>query len=1094
VIVNAIGGPQILSVNSTDATCGSDNGSIAISALGTGILFSIDNGSNWSTDSTFTNLAAGSYFIQVKDSNCMAPYVANPVIIGVLNGPQIISVISINTTCGLSNGSISISASGSNLMFSINNGTTWQTDSVFLNLSAGSYTIRVKDSTCEVPYINNPVIISTTAGPQITEVEVTNATCGINNGSITITASGTGTILYSINNGYTWLTSNLFSNLAPGSYYIKVKDDNCEVTYPNNPVIVSTTGGPQIISVIASDATCGQNNGTISITASGSGNLQYSIDNGATWQTSGDFFNLAAGSYLVKVKDDYCETVYPANPVVVNTIGGPQILSVLATDATCGQDNGSIIITATGSGTLLYSIDDGANWQAGGQFGNLAAGSYLIRVKDDYCESIYPANPVVVNTIGGPEIISVNTTDATCGQDNGSINITATGTGTILYSIDDGANWQASGQFMNLAPGSYLIRIKDDHCEIIYPNNPVLLNSISGPMITLVGPTNTTCGNDNGTISILASGGDSLMFSIDNGASWTSDSVFTNLPVGLYNILVKNKICITSFINNPVSISAIPVPEITSLSAIDPRCHNGSDGYAIVNVSGGTQPYSYAWNDPMNQVSAQATNLKAGIFSVVITDASGCQDSASVVISEPDSAMLSNIWITNNTCYGDHNGSIHVEVSGGAGPYTFTWANGFTGNHLENLAAGSYRLLVTDSRGCTFDTIIEVLQPDQLIAYATITSPIIVMGGSATIQVSGTGGTGPYSGTGTYFVNAGTYSFQITDSTGCLATASISVPDAGKVLTNDTSACLGDHIVLPLIVYNFEDIVLFHLNLMYNPNIMEFAGFRSVIPDLNTGLMIHPVAGAGTLTMDWSQSFSVTLPDSSQLLQLVFKAINPGTTKIGVYDTVSGQNRFVNSLNQLINVQYVQGKAEVIRPAVVEIIGANTVNYGQPLELMVMAWTGNPIAYEWTSPGGEHSDSYSFRIDQFLEQHEGFYSIKVLDYNGCLSGDTTFISLGVRQVGRIEVPNAFTPNNDGLNDSFLAYTNLDIKFDFKMLVFNKWGELIFESNDIAKGWDGTYKGAECQQDLYTWIIHFGVPDYIQMEQQSPMKGVVMLVK
>jgi gliding motility-associated-like protein len=170
------------------------------------------------------------------------------------------------------------------------------------------------------------------------------------------------------------------------------------------------------------------------------------------------------------------------------------------------------------------------------------------------------------------------------------------------------------------------------------------------------------------------------------------------------------------------------------------------------------------------------------------------------------------------------------------------------------------------------------------------------------------------------------------------------------------------------------------------------------------------------------------------------------------------------------------------------------VSLGEPLELMVMAWTGNPAAYDWTGPGNIHTDKYNLKIDPFLEQNEGFYTVKVLDHNGCISGDTTFINAGIRQIGRIIVPNAFTPNGDGLNDDFLVYTNLDVKFQFRMLVFNKWGQQLFESNDIMKGWDGTFKGEECQPDLYTWIIYFTVPASIEMEQKSPLKGVVMLVK
>ncbi|MBK7027844.1 MAG: hypothetical protein IPH45_00890 [Bacteroidales bacterium] len=129
----------------------------------------------------------------------------------------------------------------------------------------------------------------------------------------------------------------------------------------------------------------------------------------------------SAGTYTIKVKDDFCETPYLNNPVIINSLGGPQILAVTATDATCGQSNGSIQHPATGTGTLQFSIDNGTSWSFDSLFTNLSAGTYTIKVKDDFCETPYLNNPVIINSLGGPQILAVTATDATCGQSNGSI-------------------------------------------------------------------------------------------------------------------------------------------------------------------------------------------------------------------------------------------------------------------------------------------------------------------------------------------------------------------------------------------------------------------------------------------------------------------------------------------------------------------------------------------------------------------------------------------------------------------------------------------------------------------------------------------------
>jgi gliding motility-associated-like protein len=93
------------------------------------------------------------------------------------------------------------------------------------------------------------------------------------------------------------------------------------------------------------------------------------------------------------------------------------------------------------------------------------------------------------------------------------------------------------------------------------------------------------------------------------------------------------------------------------------------------------------------------------------------------------------------------------------------------------------------------------------------------------------------------------------------------------------------------------------------------------------------------------------------------------------------------------------------------------------------------------------------------------------------------------------MPNAFTPNGDGLNDVFEAKTNLsDVGFTFHMSIYNKWGEEIFTSNDFRKGWDGTFKGQLCQEDLYTWTIRFSAPPKYSFVQKSPQRGFVMLLR
>ncbi len=220
----------------------------------------------------------------------------------------------------------------------------------------------------------------------ISNVNGTPATnCGANDGSITITAAGTAPLSYSINNGATWQSSNLFSGLAPGSYQVKVKNNTCEVAHFLNPVTLGAPTAPTIAGVTpVQPSGCGVSNGSISISATGgSGSYHYSIDGGANWSPTNLFGGLASGTYQPAVRN-----ASGTCPVIgVNTVlSAPTSLIVSATPThpnACGATNGAISVTATGgTGSYEYSKNNGTNWQPSNQFTGLAAGSYPISARN----------------------------------------------------------------------------------------------------------------------------------------------------------------------------------------------------------------------------------------------------------------------------------------------------------------------------------------------------------------------------------------------------------------------------------------------------------------------------------------------------------------------------------------------------------------------------------------------------------------------------------------------------------------------------------------------------------------------------------------
>ncbi len=588
--------PHITQVNTVPVSgCHGDaNGEISITATAntTDIYYSINAGDTWALNqSNFTNLVASEYTITVKDTfACQSDYESNPVTITEPTAVAITEVVTTEPLCyGSGEGSITITATGGTgaLQYSIDNGANWQNGNQFASLTAGDYNIAVKDENdCQTAYANNPVTISEPTAVAISEVTTTEPLCyGSNEGSITITATGgTGALQYSIDNGANWQAGNQFASLTAGDYNITVKDENdCQTAYANNPVTISEPTVVAISEVTTTEPLCnGSNEGTIAITATGgTGTLQYSIDNGANWQAGNQFASLTAGDYNITVKDENdCQTSYANNPVTITEPTAVAITEVTTTEPLCnGSNEGSITITASGgTGTLQYSIDNGANWQAGNQFASLTAGDYNITVKDENdCQTAYANNPVTITEPTAVAITEVTSTEPLCnGSNEGSITITATGgTGTLQYSIDNGANWQAGNQFASLTAGDYNITVKDENdCQTTYTNNPVTISEPTPIEILEVSFNKETYrGASDASISINAAGGtEPLQYSVDGGFSWFSnEGLFTDLDSGDYNISVRDaNLCEHAYVNNPVIIPGVHFDRAWSGNPLNP--------------------------------------------------------------------------------------------------------------------------------------------------------------------------------------------------------------------------------------------------------------------------------------------------------------------------------------------------------------------------------------------------------------------------------------------------------------------------------------------------------------------------------------------
>lgn len=538
-IVPTIGGP-VLSTIKSDGTCSGSDG--FISATGTGVSplsYSI-NGGAYQSSGDFTNLVSGDYIIGVQDANGCASSVsvniANP------TGP-VITAVTGNATCGLSNGTITAAVTGAlpPVQYSID-GFAFQSSSIFTGLAPGNYTLYAKDA--NACYNSIPVSIVATALPKVTAFSI-GASCNNNDGSVIATGTlGTAPYLFSID-GAVFQSSNTFSTKPAGFYTVTIKDaTGCTTTTGDT---ISNTEGASISNSVTA-ATCGNANGIITISAvGGTAPFDYSSD-GINYQPGNILTGLPAGDYSLSVRDaNGCIT---SKLALVSSAAGPQTLTSTVVNASCNESNGSINAAASGGTGVLQYSKDGINYQASSFFNGVAGGNYTLYVRDvNLCVKTLP---VTVLNLQGPSISSLSPSAATCISNDGTITASVTGgTGALQYS-KDGTNFQSNNIFTGLTAGTYTITVKDTKgCSTAQSN--IKVPSLSN--ITLSeAHTGATCGGNDGSITAAASAGISpYQYSID-GINYQPSNQFSSLASGIYSLTVKDAAGCTS--TSPVTITA----------------------------------------------------------------------------------------------------------------------------------------------------------------------------------------------------------------------------------------------------------------------------------------------------------------------------------------------------------------------------------------------------------------------------------------------------------------------------------------------------------------------------------------------------------
>ncbi|MBL0047187.1 MAG: choice-of-anchor L domain-containing protein [Bacteroidetes bacterium] len=549
-----------------------------------------------------------------------------------------------------------------------------------------------------------------------------------------------------------------------------------------------------VLNPIVTNVLCnGANNGSIVLNPTGGlGTYSYSWSGPGVTVSSKDQTNKGPGSYSVTVTDAKgCSvsqnfTITQPGPLT-GGLTSPTVTGGF--NVACnGSTTGSITSNPSG-GTAPYTF----TWTGPGGFtsnaqspSGLGAGTYCVTVSDvNGCTNGLGGQCITLTQPTGNLTATVSSSaPVSCfGLANGTATVTPTG-GTTPYTYTwNSSPVQNTATATNLPPATYTITVRDVNA-CVATNTVTITQPTASLTASISAQTNVFCnGGATGTATVSPVGGTSpYTFTWSNGQN---AATATGLTAGSYSVTVRDvrncAVSVPVVITQPTSALSA---SITSQSNV--LCKGLATGSATAAGSGGSGAYTYSWSN--GQLTATASGLVAGTYSVNVFDNNGCTTpvNLSVTITEP--AVVFNAVLgtkTNVFCKGACTGSATINASGGSGVYTYTWTTTpvQTGATASNLCAGSYQVTVRDANGCTSPVIINV----------SITEPTFAMGGTisntniscfggndGTVTVSPTGGSGifdySWSGPGGSFINnsptasgliAGTYTVQVFDRNGC---------------------------------------------------------------------------------------------------------------------------------------------------------------------------------------------------------------------------------------------------------------------------------------------------------------------------------------
>lgn len=619
----------------------------------------------------------------------------------------------------------------------------------------------------------------------------------------------------------------MFTNLMKGGYSISIADTlGCKQTIP------FTIAQPAALTanVTAEEIACyGDNSGHAEATIGG-GIAPYTLhwidaekdvivsEPQAQPGSHHTLENRFHGQYYVKLIDaHHCEL---EKPFIISQPPSPLVINAM-TDETqhvsCNEaKDGKITLAVAGGWTL-------SPYEIGRSKDNLKPNAFAFTALDAGVQRFYVRDfegciDSVDVTLHEPDVLQATGIDikaVSCfGKSDGSFATQITG-GTVPYEINVNASgWTSANPVTGLVEGNYTLQARDANgClsdfNVIIPT-PAVLD------VDLISSGDTQCGESNGHAAISISGGNtpySIGWSLDDQPV-TGTLTATALPSGVYKVMVTDtKNCQTSM-NVGISDSDAAIITIADVTPI--TCFGDSDGTASITLTGGILPYTeILWTT--GQTGLKATGLTASDYVVSVKDQAGCISTKQINIPGPDPLRATFKDVINPHCFGDDNGSVRVEASGGTAPYSYRWSNtSNSSDHMKDAGAGILSVGITDVNGCVLDTQYDLQQPPE-VEVDLRGEAFFCTGQTVKLDAGNPGATYQWASTVgatsaarvLEATRTGTYTVTVTDARGCIGTGSRDLTFDSNILRADfistSEAVAGDTVVFINVSFPLPD-------------------------------------------------------------------------------------------------------------------------------------------------------------------------------------------------------------------------------------------------------------------------------------------------